>query len=361
MAKSEDMTMGVNRIQWIDCAKTVAIVAVVVDHCYLLLYDNLYIAEASHFSVGLFVLLSGITTFISGSKKGNSWRRQLTKIGKVTLQYMLAVFAVLIVSTQYFDLRTYLQYFVNFNIQGPYYFLVFYFQLLLLAPLLIYWCEFCETRKYKLVWHMVTLLGLTWLSSMAIRYTCILPVHGGGYYLAGGTYILLFYLGILLMRLDVLGKYIWKFRKIVLVVCIMLSIGWLEGRMHGLFTLDTKLSPWFGPGFNPPGFETMIYTLFIFLISYCIFTLLEDNGSRLAKGVIKLFSWGGNYTLYIFLHHQLVMALMRNRAPAFLLNNTWSFRVIVFIPALVLPVIIAKMYYRVIRYIQNELSRANEK
>lgn len=50
------------RIQWIDCAKAVAIVAVAVDHSNRVIYTNPAIAKASYFSVTLFILLSGITT-----------------------------------------------------------------------------------------------------------------------------------------------------------------------------------------------------------------------------------------------------------------------------------------------------------
>lgn len=191
MADSKDLNIRNNRVQWIDCAKTIAIIAVLVDHCNGILYDNQYIAQTSYFSVSLFVLLSGMTSYISSSKNGINWKRQLKRIGKLFLQYALAVFIVLIALMHYFDLKTYLQYIVSFNIQAPYYFLVFYIQLLLLTPLLIHWCEFCDLRKYKYVWHITTLLVLIQLSSVFIRYTYILPVHGGGQYLAGGTYIIL--------------------------------------------------------------------------------------------------------------------------------------------------------------------------
>lgn len=51
------------RIRWIDCAKTVAIIAVLVDHNSGLLYQNNNIKIISYFSVSLFILLAGITAF----------------------------------------------------------------------------------------------------------------------------------------------------------------------------------------------------------------------------------------------------------------------------------------------------------
>ena len=51
------------RIKWIDCAKTVAIIGVLIDHNNGLLYTNQVIAKGSYFGVSLFILLAGITAF----------------------------------------------------------------------------------------------------------------------------------------------------------------------------------------------------------------------------------------------------------------------------------------------------------
>lgn len=65
--KNVDLTD--NRIKWIDCAKAVAIIAVVLDHCNGLLYTNALIAQSSYFSVSLFVLLSGMSANLSSSNR----------------------------------------------------------------------------------------------------------------------------------------------------------------------------------------------------------------------------------------------------------------------------------------------------
>ena len=44
------------RIKWIDCAKTVAIIGVLIDHNNGLLYTNQVIAKGSYFGVSLFIL-----------------------------------------------------------------------------------------------------------------------------------------------------------------------------------------------------------------------------------------------------------------------------------------------------------------
>ena len=59
----------IHRIQWIDCAKTMAMTAVVVDHCYGILYTNIGVLWLSAYSVPLFVLLSGISAWNSSAVK----------------------------------------------------------------------------------------------------------------------------------------------------------------------------------------------------------------------------------------------------------------------------------------------------
>ena len=54
-------------------AKTVAILAVLVNHTNGLLYTNQNIALLSYFSVSLFIILLGITTFFIFSRNKYSW------------------------------------------------------------------------------------------------------------------------------------------------------------------------------------------------------------------------------------------------------------------------------------------------
>lgn len=145
------------RIEWIDCAKFVAILAVVTDHCNGFLYKNPYIAHASYFSVSLFVLLSGISTWIAYQRgKEISFASQFQKVKKLCLTYAVATFLVLCILQHRFDLKTYLSYLIGFNIQGPYYYFVFFIQLLMIAPILVNWCRFVNGSKSKWAMHLAT-------------------------------------------------------------------------------------------------------------------------------------------------------------------------------------------------------------
>lgn len=55
-----------SQIAWLNGAKFVAILAVMVDHTNGVLYSNWSIAYASYFSVSLFIILAGMTSYFSG-------------------------------------------------------------------------------------------------------------------------------------------------------------------------------------------------------------------------------------------------------------------------------------------------------
>lgn len=50
-----------SRVLWIDCAKTMAIIAVLLDHSNGVFYTSSWVATSSYFSVSVFVILSGMT------------------------------------------------------------------------------------------------------------------------------------------------------------------------------------------------------------------------------------------------------------------------------------------------------------
>ncbi len=175
------------RIEWIDCAKLVAMMAVVTDHCNGFLYTKPLVACASYYSVSLFVLLAGISTWISFERgKDVSFNNQLKKIIKTLSVYAVATLVVMCITQRRFDLITYLSYLVGFNIQGPYYYLVFFIQLLMVAPILIKWCAFINRKKNKWFMQIGTLVTLGWFAYISINFTYVLPVHGGGKFLGGG-------------------------------------------------------------------------------------------------------------------------------------------------------------------------------
>lgn len=199
----DEMQLADRRIKWLDCAKLIAIIAVLVDHSNGVLYNNPLIAQASYFSVSLFVLLAGVSSWLSAEKRGISFTQQMHRVGKLLFQYAIATFILMIWYNRFFDWNTYIMHLKQFSIQGQFYFFLFFVQLTAICPMLIKWCIFCNARKAKAIWHLATLLALCFVCAVCINYTYILPVHGGGQFLFGGTYLLLFYCGILFASLKV--------------------------------------------------------------------------------------------------------------------------------------------------------------
>lgn len=306
-----------NRITWIDCAKYCAIVAVAVDHSYTRLYQSQYIAYASYFSVTLFILLSGLSAWYSYLNRPQTVAYQLKKIGQLSLQYLFAVFIVYCYQNKSFDLVSYLGAALSFNIQAPYYFFLFFFQLLLISPLLLNWCQWCNThrRMTATLYHLGTVIILFAFSAVSINYTSILPVHGGGKHLLGGTYLPVYYIGVLFGNCKLFQLNNVRFYRIMLCVSAPLWVVWVFLMKHQILPIDDFLSPLFGLGFNPPSFEFITFAILSLFLFYSLFSLLERSNTYVFSGTVKVISILGKYTLYIFMYHLLVQDVIMRLLP----------------------------------------------
>lgn len=174
--------MGKNtQITWINCAKLVAILAVLTDHTNGILYKNQDIAFASYFSVSLFIVLSGMTSYFSASKRNNSVGKGLVKgCKKIVTAYCIAVAVYMIAMQHGFDLYQYLYYLVHFNISGPHYFVLLYIQLMAANGFLYNLLEKCPCSVKGYFGEGVMMAGIMMFASWTTNYTNILEVYGGG-------------------------------------------------------------------------------------------------------------------------------------------------------------------------------------
>lgn len=345
------MTDGL-RVKWIDCAKTIAIMAVAIDHCNGILYTNPLLAWASYFSVSLFILLSGVSTWLSDMRTNKTFVIQLKRAGRLYLQYALATLILYVFYMRFFDLKTYITYLMNFSITGPFYFFVFFIQLVILTPVLLGWCKYCNGRRYRWLWHLATLLFLGWFSSVCIRYTYILPVHGGGQYLFGGTYLLLYYLGMLLESVNVFLRN-RKEKIIIFIFSLSAWIFWWLMCFYGKLPFDKWMESYWGGGFNPPSVQFMIFSIITLFLFYSFFSLLEESNITILKALVKLFSTIGKYTLYTFMYHIMLRDFFMAHFPGLLERNVFM-RIFVFIMIVVLPVIVITLVKRIITIIKME-------
>lgn len=345
------------RIKWVDCARAVAMIAVVVDHCRYLLYTSSYIAQSSFFSVSLFILLAGISVKMASLRKKRTFSNQFKKFFGFYLQYAAATLILYIFYMHFFDVKTYVSSLLNFSIATPYYFLVFYFQLMLAAPFLLSWCEFCNSRRRKNIWHLGTTIFLCYCSSVFVRYTFVLPVHGGGKYLFGGTYLILYYLGILFANSGLFHNTV---KQKIFIFCGSFAawIFWWLLSVHKKLPFDAWLEPYLGNGFNPPGVQFMVFSIITLFVLYSLFSLLQESTWTFAGKIVDIFAFLGKYTLYIFLYHLMVKDFIVTYLP-FVCENMWVMRFCIFFSMIILPVICARILEKGKAYYVKSLANTN--
>lgn len=347
------------RIEWIDCAKLIAMMAVVTDHCNGFLYSRPIIANASYFSVSLFVLLSGISTWVAYERgKDISFIGQFEKVKKIFFTYAVATFIVLCIIQRRFDLKTYLSYLVGFNIQGPYYYLVFFLQLMMIAPILVNWCRFVNGRKCKWGMHLVTIGFLGWFAYISINYTYILPVHGGGQFLGGGTYIVLYYLGMMLSSNGAFEQSRSK-RVLITIACTGIAVLWVNLMTRGSLPFDGWMSLYWGSGFNPPSINFMVYSLFALFICYSVFSLLSELEQGWLQKIISGICFLGRNTLYIWLYHLVIKSFFSERFPDLHERNI-LIRLFVFCIIVILPAIVKQIVFLVGNFCYNNICKTEE-
>ncbi len=191
------------RIVWVDCLKLLACLAVFVDHTYGFLYSNPYILYASYYSVPVFIFLSGMTGYESNNKHiSERYKDDMErKLSRILIPYAIATAMYILYVNRFFDLKTYILSLLQFDASAPFYFLVFYIQLVMIGRGLYKLIELTEKKTYFQWIYLIETIILILVSSLMMRFTYVLPVHGGGKYLFGGTYLVIYFWGMLF------GKY----------------------------------------------------------------------------------------------------------------------------------------------------------
>lgn len=326
-------------VKWINCAKSMAIIAVITNHTFRKLYTNYYITVASYFSVSLFIIISGMICYLSNEKHELGWFGTFVRsTRKIIAAYLLANFIYLIYTCQNFDLEIYLRYVFSFNISGPFYYVLLYLQLMLVCRPL-YNIIKKVPEKYSVLWESGIGIIVLIVSSWTTNRTNVLNVYGGGGKLLGGTCLFLFYLGMLISKHDI-------FRNLTLKKCaaftvigsILYFILW-SFTCYDHFALDAKLP--FGTGFNPPGITLGSMGVVMLFLSCGVFSLFQFT--KYLNWITSFCSWIGKHTLYIFLYHRLFLDYI---LPRFLeTENIWLKRIVYLIIMFVGPIFIEHAFH----------------
>lgn len=183
---------------------------------------------------------------------------------------------------------------------------------------------------------------LGWIGSICIRYTNILPVHGGGKFLFGGTYLMLYYLGMVLAQ-SKLFKMNLHHRVGMLGISVILSGTWIVLNTYHKLPFDNYLRTYWGDGFNPPSVSFMVYAMGMLFICYSFFSILEEMG--ICNRIVSVLAIIGRNTLYIFMYHLVIRSVILTYFPQ-LSNNRLLYLIFVVIPMIGVPVIIMETLKR---------------
>lgn len=308
------------RIEWIDFTKGIAIVAVMIDHLSGIIYTHDPLKYASFFSVSVFIILSGITSYLNGNCETMSYYaiEVWKKCKKIVGAYLIAVLIYLLVRTHRFDLLEYVNYVCFFNITEPHYFVLLYIQLMILCPLLKKIVK--KATLVKNVFFLFFLIVFTWWTS---NYTNILSVYGGGGKLFGGTYLFLLYFGMVLAKYD-----IFQFNT-KQKICV-LGISGISGFCFWkCFCILRDNGIVVGSEINPPGIILMMYSISTIFFLHMVFELLKNNYcfNRIGNVWISL----GKNSLSIFLYHKLILDFILCKRLSFVVQMNIAIAFIVYI------------------------------
>lgn len=169
--------------------------------------------------------------------------------------YCFATAIYLIAETSYFDFLEYMKRIVSFNAPAPMYFVLLYIQLMLaFRPLVVLLDRISDGVLYEIY----ILIAVVFVAILTTRWTNVLNVYGGGGKVLSGTYLILYYVGMLIERHKLLDTI--SVKKSVLFTLLFggLWFIWWRYQCRYHFALEEKVGYIFGEGFNPPGLTFMV-------------------------------------------------------------------------------------------------------
>ncbi|OKP81746.1 hypothetical protein A3844_25535 [Paenibacillus helianthi] len=285
------------QIRWINFLKGAAMLAVVFDHLYGLVYLNTFIHSLTIYSVTLFIILAGFTSSISIGRTRLPIKSYIYKrVAPIVVPYLVATLVYHLYWNKFhFDFNTFKNQVIMFNGAAPFYFVLFFLQLIVVSPLL-----YKLFQGHKFYQQILGLLFIYLMSFYLTHFTNVANYYGGASRILGGSYLFCFCLGIFLQLLSTNPP---SFLKRIFQSDIKGLVFGLVASLFALFVyLNTHLldKSWA----NPPNKSTLVYTLIIAAILFFIFQIAEKRFKRLSLIFTPIELIGSN-SLYVFLYHSL--------------------------------------------------------
>lgn len=279
------------RLGWIDFARGIAIIAVILDHVFLIfpVFYRQVVWQHMMFNILWFVVLSGVTNGLSAMK------RPLNTIRKVIRFWVLRCAAILIpyfiASVIYYltlyhkthTLSEFLFLLFNFRTKELFYFVHLILQLYLIFPILFYFA-----KRIPMRWQGIIILLLTYIT--VVFYPVKVPpwkiLLGQDFF--ARSYLSLFYLGILMALYGGLKQWWYKL---------------------GLFALFAymeyyNITTYFSQVGGIPTVVWILWSVSGLLLAKEMYVFIPHN---IFIDILKYF---GRQSMFIYLFHYIVLALI---------------------------------------------------
>lgn len=275
------------RVKYLDAARGIAIIAVVIDHAFFLFQDfrNEIVWKHVYFSIPWFIFLAGYTSALSIQKYG-------FKFPASAVGYWLRRWSILIWYTgisffiYWFDTKSnfnvlvFFDKLLHFSIEPVYYFINLILQLYFVFPFLFLLFQFVKNRYIRIL----ALLGLYGISAYLMTVPAPWPFSPAGR-IFGGLYLFVFGIGIVFA----LEKFINH--KIVLLAS-MIVFGVLEN--YFLLTNGVFIG-------IAPNFYSIFWSVSLLIIALGFLFIIKETIVSVALAFI------GKSSLQIYLIHYFLL------------------------------------------------------
>jgi peptidoglycan/LPS O-acetylase OafA/YrhL len=181
-------------LEWLDALKGIAIIAVVLDHAFIV--DNYEVWKHLYFHVSWFIFLAGVTNAYSARRRRFDsmgevfamWRRRISNILPVYLVASILAFVFIYAGRE--SGHAFARDFLLFHTLPPLYFIALLIQLFLAFPIFFF------------LWYRLGLLGrfsvclATVIIASCLSQAITFPWVLGAHYFLGGSFLYLFVLGV---------------------------------------------------------------------------------------------------------------------------------------------------------------------
>jgi fucose 4-O-acetylase-like acetyltransferase len=294
---------------WIDIAKAVCIVGVVLLHVAGYAYDNDFLYESCRFVVALFILIGGYNAIASYDRRGKFLLPK--KLKSILVPYVVATVICCVWEQRFLDLKTILDALIHFNAVSPMYYVAAYVQLLIVTPVLIgviHWCDkgtgLGKAVRYIVVWAVV--LCICYLST---HYTNILDIEIGGGDMFAGIWLLFWFAGMCLWNLRMAG-FCLRYKYAVAAVSTALLIIW-----HYVFVKRSYaigLTPILDGEKVDLTWAHALEVLILFFFFVSVVAVMKSIPEDPFRYVLKWVGYIGKHSFDIYLYHILFRNIYRD-------------------------------------------------